>query len=126
MKTTIKNRGGESTLTITDDFHQVLDENFTAVCTAISNKIRILQELQHLSEENEQLADTVIQTIHSSRFPMEAVFKLQKEMNMSEMAAKCLMDWPLFDLASLNSESIQKKLAKIQKQIAIINSLFYH
>ena len=28
MKTTIKNRGGESTLTITDDFHQVLDENF--------------------------------------------------------------------------------------------------
>ena len=126
MKTTIKNRGGESTLTITDDFHQVLDENFTAVCTAISNKIRILQELQHLSEENEQLADTVIQTIHSSRFPMEAVFKLQKEMNMSEMAAIYLINWPLMSIVSLNSEELHKKLAKIQKHIAIINSLFYH
>ena len=126
MKTTIKNRGGESTLTITDDFHQVLDENFTAVCTTISNKIRILQELQHLSEENVQLADIVIQTIHSSRFPIEAVFKLQKEMNMSEMAAKYLMNWPLMSIVSLNSEELHKKLAKIQKQIAMINSLFYH
>ena len=123
MKTTIKNRGGESTLTITDDFHQVLDENFTAVCTAISNKIRILQELQHLSEENEQLADTVIQTIHSSRFPMEAVFKLQKEMNMSEMTAKYLQNLPLTSLGSLNSEELHKKLDNIQAQITKLSSL---
>ena len=124
MKTTIKNRGGESTLTIKGDFRQILEENYTAVCTAIADEVRILQELQHLSEENEQLADIVIQAIRSSRYPMEAVFKLQKNLNMSEMAAKYLMDYPLFDLGSLNSEYIQKKLAKIQKQIAMINSLF--
>lgn len=124
MKTTIKNRGGESTLTIKGDFRQILEENFTAVCTAIADEVRILQELQHLSEENEQLADIVIQAIRSSRYPMEAVFKLQKNLNMSEMAAKYLMDYPLFDLGSLNSEYIRKKLAKIQKQIAMINILF--
>ena len=124
MKTTIKNRGGESTLTIKGDFRQILEENFTAVCTAIADEVRILQELQHLSEENEQLADIVIQAIRSSRYPMEAVFKLQKNLNMSEMAAKYLMDYPLFDLGSLNSDYIRKKLAKIQKQIAMINILF--
>ena len=124
MKTTIKNRGGESTLTIKGDFRQILEENFTAVCTAIADEVRILQELQHLSEENEQLADIVIQAIRSSRAPMEAVLKLQKNLNMSEMAAEYLMARPLFDLGSLNSEHIQKKLAKIQKQIAMFNSLF--
>ena len=124
MKTTIKNRGGESTLTISGDFRQVLNENFTAVCTAIADEVRILQEIQHLSEENIQLADIVIQAARSSRFPMEAVFKLQKELKMSEMSAKYLMDCPLLDMASLNSEKIQKKLTKIQKQIAMINSLF--
>ena len=124
MKTTIKNRGGESTLTISGDFRQILDENFTAVCTAIADEVRILQELQHLSEENEQLADILIQAVRSSLVPEEAVLKLHEEMNMSEMAAKYLMVFPLFDLGSLNSEMIQKKLAKIQKQIAMINSLF--
>ena len=124
MKTTIKNRCGESTLTISGDFRQILDENFTAVCTAIADEVRILQEVQHLSEENVQLADIVIRAIRSSRYPMEAVLNLQKDLNMSEMAAKYLMAYPLFDLSSLNSEHIQKKLAKIQKQIVMINSLF--
>ena len=124
MKTTIKNRGGESTLTISGDFRQILDENFTAVCTAIEDEVRILQELQRLSEENAQLADIVIRVIRSSRVPEEAVGNLQEKMNMSEMAAKNLMDWPLFDLGSLNSEKIQKKLAKIQKHIDKIYSLF--
>ena len=124
MKTTIKNKGGESTLTISGDFRQILDENFTAVCTAIADKIRILQELQHLSKENVQLVDIVIQAFRSSRHPMEAVLKLENEMDMSEMTAKYLMNQPLLDFGSLNSEHIQKKLAKIQKQIAIINSLF--
>ena len=124
MKTTIKNRGGESTLTISGDFRQILDENFTAVCTAIADQIRILQELLHLSEENVQLADIVIQAVRSSIYPEEAICKLQQKMNMSEMAAKYLLNQPLLDFGSLNSEHIQKKLAKIQKQIAIINSLF--
>ena len=124
MKTTIKNRGGESTLTISGDFRQILDENFTAVCTAIEDEVRILQELQRLSEENAQLADIVIQVIRSSCVPEEAVGNLQEKMNMSEMAAKNLMDWPLFDLGSLNSEKIQKKLTKIQKYIDNIYSLF--
>ena len=124
MKTTIKNRCGESTLTISGDFRQILDENFTAVCTAIADEVRILQEVQHLSEENVQFVDIVIRAIRSSRYPLEAVLNLQKEMDMSEMTAKYLMNQPLFGFGSLNSEHIQKKLAKIQKQIAIINSLF--
>ena len=124
MKTTIKNRCGESTLTISGDFRQILDENCTAVCTAIADEVRILQEVQHLSEENVQFVDIVIRAIRSSRYPMEAVLNLQKEMDMSEMTAKYLMNQPLFGFGSLNSEHIQKKLAKIQKQIAMINSLF--
>lgn len=124
MKTTIKNRCGESTLTISGDFRQILDENFTAVCTAIADEVRILQEVQHLSEENVQFVDIVIRAIRSSRYPMEAVLNLQKEMDMSEMTAKYLMNQPLFGFGSLNSEIIQKKLAKIQKQIVMINSLF--
>ena len=124
MKTTIKNRCGESTLTISGDFRQILDENFTAVCTAIADEVRILQEVQHLSEENVQFVVIVIRAIRSSRYPMEAVLNLQKEMDMSEMTAKYLMNQPLFGFGSLNSEHIQKKLAKIQKQIAMINSLF--
>ena len=124
MKTRIKNRCGESTLTISGDFRQILDENFTAVCTAIADEVRILQEVQHLSEENVQFVDIVIRAIRSSRYPMEAVLNLQKEMDMSEMTAKYLMNQPLFGFGSLNSEIIQKKLAKIQKQIVMINSLF--
>ena len=123
MKATIKNKGGESTLIIKDDFYQILDENFTEVCTAISNKIRILQELLHLSKEDAQLADTVIHAARSSRSPEEAVCKLQKEMNTSEMTAKYLMNQPLTNLGSLNSEELHEKLAKIQAQITKLSSL---
>ena len=123
MKATIKNKGGESTLTIKGDFYQILDENFTAVCTAISNKIRIHQELLHLSEEDAQLSDTVIHAARSSRSPEEAVCKLQKEMNMSEMTAKYLLNLPLTSLGSLNSEELHKKLDNIQAQITKLSSL---
>ena len=48
MKTIIKNKGGESTLTIKGDFYQILDENFTEICKAITNKVKTLNELKVL------------------------------------------------------------------------------
>lgn len=124
MKTTIKNRGGESTLTIKGDFYQILDENFTEICQAIANKIKILKELKALLDTDEQVFDTIVHITRKSISPEAAAIKLQEELSLSEMAAKYLMDYPLFDLGSLNSEYIRKKLSKIQKQIAMINILF--
>jgi hypothetical protein len=54
MKTIIKNKNGESSLTISGDFYQVQDENFTSIFNAISNEITILQELKHVFDKDKK------------------------------------------------------------------------
>ena len=88
MKTTIKNRGAESTLTISGDFYQILDENFASVCMAIANKGVILKELIHLFDKDDKAIDTVIQIIMKSHFPQEATDNLQEKVGITELTAK--------------------------------------
>ena len=122
MKTTIKNSGAESTLTISGDFYQILDENFASVCKAIANKCVILKELIHLFDKDDKAINTVIQIIMKSRFPQEAIDNLQKKVGITELTAKYLLNTSLSNLSSMNKNGIEKELAKYKKQIDMIFS----
>lgn len=123
METTIRNKSGESTLTIKGDFYQILDENFKEICKAITNKVKSLKEMKALLDADDQVLNTIVLIIKKSLNPGAAALKLKEELGMSEMAAKYLLNMPLFTLVSLNAESIEKELAEYRKQMETISSL---
>ena len=123
MKATIINKGGESTLTIKGDFYQILDENFKEICKAITNKVKSLKELKALFDANDQVLNTIVLIIKKSLTPEGAAMKLQEELGMSKVAAKYLLNMPLFTLVSLTAEGIEQELAEYRKQMEAISSL---
>ena len=123
METTIRNKSGESILTIKGDFYQILDDNFTELCKAITNKVRSLKELKELLVADDQIIKTILHIINYSITPKAAVLKLQEELGMSKMAAKYLLNMPLFTLVSLTVEGIEQELAEYRKQMEAISSL---
>ena len=120
MNTTIKTQKGESILTLTTDFGQILDTNFTAVFAAIANKIKILKELRHLFEDDDQVFNNLVAIVRTSFDEMEAVNKLDEELQISTMTAKYLLKLSLTDMTGLSLDSIEKELAKYKKQITAI------
>lgn len=124
MKTIIKNKNGESTLTISGDFYQVLNENFTAVFNAIVNEIRILQELKRVFDKDEKAIETIIRIISHAFSPEDAAIEIHDNMGISVMAAQYVMNMQLSDLSNMDSEGIRKRLAKFLAQIAKLSSLF--
>ena len=123
MKATIRNKRGESTLTIKGDFYQILDENFTEICKAITNKVKSLKEMKALLDADDQVLNTIVLIIKKSLTPGAAALKLKEELGMSEMAAKYLLNMPLFTLVSLNAECIRQELAEYRKQLEAICTL---
>ena len=123
MKATIRNKSGESTLTIKGDFYEILNENFKEICKAITNKVKSLKELKGLFDADDQVLNTIVQIIRKSINPEAAALNLQEELGMSEMAAKYLLNMPLFTLVSLTAEGIEKELADYRKQMEAISSL---
>ena len=123
MKATIRNKGGESILTIKGDFYQILDENFKEICNAITNKVKSLKELKALLDADGQVLNAIVLIIKKSSTPEGAAIKLQEELGMSKMAAKYLLNMPLFTLVSLTVEGIEQELAEYRKQMEAINSL---
>ena len=126
MKATIRNKGGESILTIKGDFYQILDENFKEICKAITNKVKSLKELKALFDADDQVLNTIVQIIRKSITPEAAALNLQEELGMSEMAAKYLLNLPLSSSTSLNAEGIEQELADYRKQMEAISSLCQH
>lgn len=123
METTIRNKSGESTLTIKGDFYQILDENFKEICKAITNKVKSLKELKALLETDDQVINTILHIINYSITPETAVLKLQEELGMSEMAAKYLLNMSSGTRIFLNAEGIEQELAEYRKQMETICSL---
>ncbi|MBR4130559.1 MAG: hypothetical protein IKU02_06515 [Bacteroidaceae bacterium] len=123
METTIRNKGGESTLITKIDFYQLLDENFNEVCKAIANKVRILKELKCQIDEGRLQIDNLVRIIKSSLFPEEAVRRISEEMGLSKMAAKYLMNMSLGKMVSLSSEGLEQELEEYWKQMDAISSL---
>ena len=123
MKATIKNKGGESTLTIKGDFYQILDENFKEICKAITNKVKSLKEMKALLDADDQILNTIVLIIKKSLTPEAAALKLQEELGMSKMAAKYLLNMPLFTLVSLTAEGIEEELEEYRKQMEAISAL---
>ena len=123
MKAAIRNKSGESTLTIKGDFYEILNENFKEICKAITNKVKSLKELKGLFDADDQVLNTIVQIIRKSINPEAAALNLQEELGMSEMAAKYLLNMPLFTLVSLTAEGIEKELADYRKQMEAICSL---
>lgn len=126
MEAKIRNKSGESTLTIKGDFYQILDENFKEICKAITNKVKSLKELKELFDADDQVLNTIVQIIRKSINPEAAALNLQEELGMSEMAAKYLLNMSLFKLVSLTAEGIEQKLAEYRKQMEAISSLCQH
>ena len=123
MKATIRNKGGEATLSIKGDFYQILDENFKEICKAITNKVKSLKELKALFDADDQVIGTILHIINYSITPEAAVLKLQEELGMSKVAAKYLLNMPLFTLVSLTAEGIEQELAEYRKQMEAISAL---
>lgn len=123
MKATIRNKGVEATLTIKGDFYQILDENFKEICKAITNKVKSLKELKALFDANDQVLNTIVLIIKKSLTPESAAIKLQEELGMSKVAAKYLLNMPLFTLVSLTAEGIEKELADYRNEMEAISSL---
>ena len=123
MKATIRNKSGESTLTIKGDFYEILNENFKEICKAITNKVKSLKELKALFDADDQVLNTIVQIIRKSINPEAAALNLQEELGMSEMAAKYLLNTSLSSLVSLNAECIRQELAEYRKQMEAISSL---
>ena len=123
MKATIRNKGGEATLTIKGDFYQILDENFKEICKAITNKVKSLKELKALLDADDQVLNTIVLIIKKSITPEGAAIKLQEELGMSKVAAKYLLNMPLFTLVSLTAEGIEQELAEYRKQMEAISAL---
>lgn len=123
MKATIRNKGGESTLTIKGDFYQILDENFRGICTAITNKVKSLKEMKALLDADDQVINTIVLIIKNSLTPGAAALNIQEKLGMSEMAAKYLLNMSLFTLVALTAEGIEQELAEYRKQMDAISSL---
>lgn len=123
METTIRNKSGESTLTIKGDFYQILDENFKEICKAITNKVKRLKEMKALLDADDQILNTIVLIIKKSLTPEAAALKLQEELCMSKMAAKYLLNMPLFTLVSLTAEGIENELADYRNEMEAITSL---
>ena len=123
METTIRNKSGESTLTIKGDFYQILDENFKEICKAITSKVKSLKEMKALLDADDQILNTIVLIIKKSLTPEAAALKLQEELGMSKMAAKYFLNMPLFTLVSLTAEGIEKELADYRNEMEAISSL---
>ena len=123
MKATIKNKGGESTLTIKGDFYQILDENFKEICKAITNKVKSLKEMKAFLDADDQVIKTILHIINYSITPGAAALKLQEELGVSKMAANYLLNMPWFTLVSLTAEGIEKELADYRNEMEAISSL---
>ena len=123
MKATIRNKGGESILTIKGDFYQILDENFKEICKAITNKVKSLKEMKALLDADDQILNTIVLIIKKSLTPEAAALKLQEELGMSKIAAHYLLNMPLFTLVSLTAEGIEKELADYRNEMEAISSL---
>lgn len=124
MKTTIRNRGGESTLIISSDFGQILDDNFSEICKAIANKGKILNELISLFNSDDWIIDDIIHIIRSSIDPKTAAQKLEHELPIDIMTAKYLLNSPLMGITSLSYEALEQELKDCQKQIMEICASF--
>ena len=124
MEAFIKNKNGESTLTINGNFYQVLDENFTSLFNAIANEIRILQELKRLFDQDEKAIETIIRIISKSFSSEDAVIEIHENMGISVMAAQYVLNMQLSELSNMHSKGIETRLAKFQAQINKLSSLF--
>ena len=123
MEAKIRNKSGESTLTIKGDFYQILDENFRGICIAITNKVKSLKEMKALLDADDQILNTIVLIIKKSLTPESAALKLQEELGMSKIAAHYLLNMPLFTLVSLTAEGIEKELADYRNEMEAISSL---
>ena len=122
MKATIRNKGGQSSLTIKCDFYQIIDENFTEICKAITNKVKILKELYNLLNTDDQAVEALVQILMKSITPEDAAQKLQEEFSISNMAVHYLLNKSLYAVTSMNAESIEQELAEYRKQMEAICS----
>ena len=126
MEAKIRNKSGESTLTIKGDFYQILDENFKEICKAITNKVKSLKEMKALLDADDQILNTIVLIIKKSLTPEAAALKLQEELGMSKIAANYLLNMPLFTLVSLTAEGIEKELSDYRNEMGAISSLCQH
>ena len=119
MKINVVTKNGVSTLSFQfkTDFNEVLDNNFAAICNAITNKGIILKELLSLFEKEDNSLDTIIQIMTTSRGENAAKNALSKELGICPQTAQYLLDISLENLTALNAKKLRKMLDEYRTNI---------
>lgn len=118
MKVNVVTKNGVSVLSFKTDFNEVLDENFAAICEAISNKGKAIKELTNLFEKEYNSLDNIIQIMTTSRGENAAKNALSEELGISPQTAQYLLDLSLEDLTALNAKKLKKMLDDYRTNIS--------
>ena len=118
MKVNIVTKNGASVLSVKIDFNDVLDENFAAICEAITNKGRVLKELVTLFEKEGDSLDAIIQIISTSIGEIAAKHSLSEKLGINPQTAQYLLDMPLENLTALNAKKLKKMLYEYRTNIS--------
>lgn len=118
MKVNVVTKNGVSVLSFKTDFNEVLDENFAAICEAISNKGKAIKELTNLFEKEDNSLDNIIQIMTTSRGENAAKNALSKGLGISPQTAQYLLDMSLENLTALNAKKLKKMLDDYRTNIS--------
>ena len=108
MKATIKTNKGLSTLKVELDFNKLVHDNFAEICKAIAIRRNAFKELLTKQEANENLVDSIVETIHHSNDESDAVRNLCIKLNFSPETTQYVTNMSLEDFASANKKNLKR------------------
>ncbi|MBR5656023.1 MAG: hypothetical protein IKW98_04990 [Prevotella sp.] len=118
MEVNVVTKNGVSALSVKADFYEVLDENFTAICEAISNRGKAIKELTSVFEKEDNSLDTIIQIMTTSIGENAAKNALSEKLGISPQTAQYLLVMSLEDLTTLNVKKLKKMLDDYRTNIS--------
>ena len=118
MKANIKTTDDNSTLKFEIDFDQLLNENFEEICKAIALRGKALRELVAIFEDNNEIAESVFQTMKSNYGIDKIIIALCENLNISNYTAQYLINnIPMAGTSPKSWEILKEQLDNYNKQI---------
>jgi len=118
MKANIKTTDDNSTLKLEIDFDQLLNDNFEEICKAIALRGKALRELVAIFDNNNEIAESVFQTLKSNRGIDKIILALCENLNISKYTAQYLINnVPMAGTSPMSWEILKEQLDNYNKQI---------
>lgn len=118
MKANIKTTDDNSTLKLEIDFDQLLNDNFEEICKAIALRGKALRELVAIFDNNNEIAESVFQTLKSNRGIDKIILALCENLNISNYTAQYLINnVPMAGTSPMSWEILKEQLDNYNKQI---------